>query len=390
MDKQEIQQQKSDVMDRQLQIIHFVLGKANPNRMNGVNKVANSLCTAQTELGNDVTVWGITEDPNSGFPERNYKTRLFKANRLRFILDPNIRKAVDELKGTNVIFHIHGGFIPEFYTLSKMLKRAEIPYIITGHGAYNKVAMKRSWWRKRLYFALFEKSLVANARSVHFLGESEKSGLRSIIRKFRYALIPNGQDKISQTDSIDISKTEIRFGFCGRLDIHTKGLDLLLKGFSRFVITNSKARLILIGDGADREQLEALSKELGISDKVEFKGSRFGQEKYDILASLDAFFHPSRNEGLPTAVLEAAALGVPCVVSEETNMRGYIQAHSSGIGLQENTAEKLTGSMVTIAKLKRNGEIARLQHNCEIMIRNEFDWNIIANRLVKTYMQPLA
>jgi hypothetical protein len=66
-------------------------------------------------------------------------------------------------------------------------------------------------------------------------------------------------------------------------------------------------------------------------------------------------------------------------------MKGYIQAHSSGIGLQENSAEKLTDSMVTIATLKRNGEIARLQENCEIMIKKEFDWKIIAERLVQTY-----
>lgn len=368
-----------------MEVIHFVLGKANPNRMNGVNKVANSLCTAQTDLGNDVTVWGITADPESGYPERNYKTKLFKTHPLRFVLDPKVQQAVDQLKGRQVVFHIHGGFIPEFYTLSKMLRKASIPYIITGHGAYNEVAMKKSQWRKRLYFMLFEKSLVANASSVHFLGESEESGLKKVVRKFRSVLVPNGVEEIDKPRITSSYNSEIKLGFCGRLDMHTKGLDLLTDGFAAFLELHDNAKLVLIGDGADREPLQKRCADLGIMDKVQFLGSKFGQEKLDIISGMDAFFHPSRNEGLPTAVLEAAALGVPCVVSKESNMRGYIQAHSSGIGLQENTAEKLTESMVTIAQLKRNGEIARLQENCEIMIKKEFDWKIIAERLVNTY-----
>lgn len=369
-----------------MEIIHFVLGKANPNRMNGVNKVADSLCTAMTDIGNDVTVWGITADPTSGYPDRNYKTKLFRSHPLRFVLDPKVQEAINELKGRQVVFHIHGGFIPEFYTLSKMLRKAEIPYVITGHGAYNEVAMKRSWWRKRLYFILFEKSLVANASSVHFLGESEENGLKKVVRKFKSTLVPNGQEAISEKPIVQPSYNgEMKFGFCGRLDMHTKGLDLLTDGFAAFAKHHPYAKLVLIGDGSDREALQKRCADLGIMENVQFLGSKFGQEKLDLIASMDAFFHPSRNEGLPTAVLEAAALGVPCVVSHESNMRGYIKAHSSGIGLRENTADKLTEAMVTIALLKRNGEIARLQENCEIMIKKEFDWRIIAERLVNTY-----
>jgi hypothetical protein len=143
-----------------MEIIHFVLGKANPDRMNGVNKVANSLCTAQTNLGNDVTVWGITADPTSGYPERIYKTKLFKTHPLRFVLDPKVQEAIDELKGRQVVFHIHGGFIPEFYTLSKMLTKAKIPYLITGHGKSDSIScsLRRVWWPTQARFTSLEKA----------------------------------------------------------------------------------------------------------------------------------------------------------------------------------------------------------------------------------------
>jgi len=42
-----------------MNIIHLVLGKANPNRMNGVNKVANQLATTMTNLNKEVELWGI-------------------------------------------------------------------------------------------------------------------------------------------------------------------------------------------------------------------------------------------------------------------------------------------------------------------------------------------
>jgi hypothetical protein len=44
-------------------IIHLVLGKANPDRMNGVNKVAHNQAIALFELGCDVEIWGITKTP---------------------------------------------------------------------------------------------------------------------------------------------------------------------------------------------------------------------------------------------------------------------------------------------------------------------------------------
>ena len=60
-----------------MEIIHIVLGKANPDRMNGVNKVVFQLATKQAESGRKVTVWGITKDPIKNFPDRNFETVLF-------------------------------------------------------------------------------------------------------------------------------------------------------------------------------------------------------------------------------------------------------------------------------------------------------------------------
>jgi len=48
-----------------MRVIHVVLGKANPDRMNGVNQVVHHLATEQVERGDEVEVWGITADPEA-------------------------------------------------------------------------------------------------------------------------------------------------------------------------------------------------------------------------------------------------------------------------------------------------------------------------------------
>ena len=60
-----------------MEIIHIILGKANPNRLNGVNKVVYQLATKQAEFGLNVSVWGITKDITVNFEERNFNTVLF-------------------------------------------------------------------------------------------------------------------------------------------------------------------------------------------------------------------------------------------------------------------------------------------------------------------------
>ena len=61
-----------------MEIIHLILGKANPQRMNGVNKVVYQLATEQTNAGKTVIVYGIAADTNINYPDRNFTTKKNK------------------------------------------------------------------------------------------------------------------------------------------------------------------------------------------------------------------------------------------------------------------------------------------------------------------------
>lgn len=368
-----------------MHIIHLVLGKANPDRMNGINKVVDNLAKEQTALGYRVSVWGITPDPKEKTTQRNYDLNLFQARKNKFILDDTIKEAIKECP-KDTVFHIHGGFIPEFYHFTKLLNKHGLDFILTPHGNYAANALRKNGLVKTIYFNLFEINMLSTCKAIHCLGEGEKNDIDKVHALSQKLLIPNGQrmedipEIVSRTDSpIPV------FGYCGRITRDQKGLDLLIEGFKKYKVQNGTGKLRFIGNGEYLNELSKYVKKNNLIDDVFFLGVRYGDDKFNEIASMDAFYHPSRNEGLPTAVLEAAATGVPCVVSTFTNMGEVIEKSNAGIFLKENTADEICRSMFQIESWKKEDEIKRIGQNAVNMIKLNFDWNIIAQRLIKVY-----
>jgi glycosyltransferase involved in cell wall biosynthesis len=265
-----------------MEIIHIVLGKANPNRMNGVNKVVYQMAVKQAEMQTKVSVWGITADLSTNFEERNFETRLFLKSKNPFKINTELKKALLSKK-ENTIFHIHGGWIPVFSSIEKLLHKNNLPFVFTPHGAYNIIAMKRSFWSKRLYFYLYEKSLLKNATKIHCIGKSETVGLRTLYKNNKTVLTPYGFENTTAL-SIENSKNEnVVFGFIGRLDIYTKGLDTLIIAFKRITKTHPKAQLWIVGSSNEKDRLNKMIIKNNLKKNVTLFGGKFGIEKENLL-----------------------------------------------------------------------------------------------------------
>lgn len=366
-----------------MEIIHVVLGKANPQRMNGVNKVVFELATRQSLSGKRVEVWGLTADPVVNYPERIFDTRLFRTYKNKFKLDPSFRKAAETRKG-KAVFHIHGGFNPIFSRVAKQLHELGLPFVFTPHGAYNTIAMQKSRWTKALYFRLFEKKMLERAQAIHSLGKSELTGLKSIFPNNKSLLAPYGFEW--ENEQLAQPTTEkLIIGFCGRIDIYTKGLDLLVKAFAELLLHRPNAEWWVIGDGGEMEELKRLIHAAGIQDQTRLWGSRFGEEKFDLLRQIHLFAHPSRNEGLPTAVLEAAALGIPAVVTEATNVGDSLRKHDAGRVIEHPDAHELFKALDSMAKTIEKEGWQNVQHRSIEMIRREYNWDKVIQRFEEIY-----
>ncbi len=107
--------------------------------------------------------------------------------------------------------------------------------------------------------------------------------------------------------------------FVGSLQRPYKGLGVLLEAFKLLHKLYFTAELWVIGDGMLRSEYEKRALNLGISDKIVFFGQLEHKEVFDRLANSTLFVLPSFTEGLPRALIEAMAVGLPCIA---TNVGG--------------------------------------------------------------------
>ncbi len=369
-----------------MQIVHIIIGKLKGDKMNGIHRVVHNLLLSQLALGHQSVLWGITFNPVHDYPPREYQTRLFQ-DYGKFKLSSAIEETILE-HPLDTVFHFHGGFVPQYYLFANYLNLLGYKYVFTPHGSYNLLAMKKNKWVKFFYTQIFEKFLIKRAKYIHFVGESEMAATKKITSYKDSILIPNGQKRAFKPrifKPYDGNK-KIIFGFCGRLKMRTKGLDLLLKGFSNFVRGSGvKAELHITGNGEDLNLLKGLVRSLELEGYVRFLGAKFGKEKAKFYASLDYLVLCSRNEGLPGVVLEASALGVPSIVSKETNMANYIEKYYAGIVLQENTPIEISRVLRKACILKEDRIWRNMCINAQNMIGDCFNWLTIAKRLMKAY-----
>jgi len=100
----------------------------------------------------------------------------------------------------------------------------------------------------------------------------------------------------------------------GRLDNAQKGWDALLAAFARIRAVKPEARLRIVGDGPDRPALQAMAARLGVAIACEWPGHLV--DPLPAIEAGDVYAFPSRWEGLPNALLEAVALGLPVVATD--------------------------------------------------------------------------
>jgi glycosyltransferase involved in cell wall biosynthesis len=133
----------------------------------------------------------------------------------------------------------------------------------------------------------------------------------------------------------------------GRL-VKQKGFDTLIMAFGR-VVQEIDARLIIAGEGPEREYLQGLAGELGIAGKVFFVG--FQKNPFNLLSRADVFVLSSTYEGLPMAILESMACGIPVVSTDcWSGPRELLQNGRCGLLVPVGDVNALSEAIVRLLK----------------------------------------
>jgi len=121
--------------------------------------------------------------------------------------------------------------------------------------------------------------------------------------------------------------------------IRRKGFDLLIRAMPAILAEYSDARLVILGEGKQRPDLENLVQERGLEGKVELAGNQPDMPAW--LSKMDVFVLPSWVEGLPTVILESMACQTPVIATDIPGTRELVRDGQTGWLVQPGSVEQI-------------------------------------------------
>ena len=146
----------------------------------------------------------------------------------------------------------------------------------------------------------------------------------------------------------------------------------------QYVIPNSI--LILIGEGEDYDAIEKMAREYGIYNKIIFLGAI--KDVNNKLNLFDLFILPSRFEGLPISLLEAQAIGLPCIISDNISEEVVINENVFRLSL-DDSIDSWVNRIIELKKVGKCKDNSRL-------IESGFEINNCAKKLDLYYRKMIG
>lgn len=146
------------------------------------------------------------------------------------------------------------------------------------------------------------------------------------------------------------------------------------------MIRDRRVKYLIVGSGELEGRLRALVKSLGLGGRVAFAGYR--ADVGELLHCVDAFIFPSLQEGLPVAMMEAMAAGLPIVASR---IRGNVDLAGDGFGGYLVGRRDVHGYAKAMGQVIRNRHAGMGERNAQIV--KEFDISAVSRRMEKIYRQ---
>lgn len=277
-----------------------------------------------------------------------------------------------------------------FAIVGRLLRRPVLVKSAVGRGAIKNDAPHRKarLWLLRRY-----------ARMIAISRETYAELLGSGFHNDRVFLLPNGVDinefrpcsspqaKRKSREALGLAGDSFVAIYVGLLN-KRKGIPLLLQAWKRVLQSVPMAHLLLVGPCKEQSYLSGISsklEELGLRHSASWLGERTDVDQ--LLQASDVFVFPSEREGLPNALMEAMATGLPCVARPIGGVVDLIENGANGILCSGERTELEHEIAAAISKIAQDPQIARrLGEAARRSIVDRFSLDTVAEKYRELYL----
>jgi glycosyltransferase involved in cell wall biosynthesis len=302
-----------------------------------------------------------------------------------------LRRRLAELVPETDIVHLHSLYLFHDWAAGVCCRRFGVPYILRPHGTLDPFLYRRHRWRKKLLEKLFQDDVLRRAVGMHYTTEEERLLAAPYALNPRSWVVPIGIDLGAfdgMPPSCALRERYSAIGdrkivlFFGRLNFK-KGVDVTIQAFAALARERDDLFLVLAGpDGGMQRQAERWVAEAGLGDRALFTGMVSGEAKREVLAGSDIFLLPSQAENFGLSVIEAAACGMPVIISDRVNLWREIDRAGAGL-VAPPSAEAFARHLGRL--LDRPEEARAMGRRGAELVRRDFAWEALAPRYEEMY-----
>lgn len=266
---------------------------------------------------------------------------------------------VARLLGVRVVYQVHGGKLPQQFAAGK-----------------------------RWLTGLLRASLRLPDQIV-VLASCELAAYRAFLPQQSVRLLANAIDPLPYARPArrpDYPADGLQLLYIGRLD-REKGLHEALHGLRLAGLQGARAHLRIAGGGPDEAALRLLVGELNLASAVSFVGPVFGEAKIRLLGEVDALLLPSYAEGLPYALLEGMAAGLPAITTPVGAIPDVVIEGEHGLLVPPRDIHAIARAIVRLAG--NPAWLARMSGNCRERIAASYSIQHLAREFALLYAELL-
>jgi glycosyltransferase involved in cell wall biosynthesis len=292
----------------------------------------------------------------------------------------DLQGLIDEMGPFDVV---HGHSSKAGALLRIAASRGRAARVYTPHAAITMNPALRSW--VRAIYGAIERLLGRYCEGIICVSALERDHLaQQGLPEEKLRVVPNGIGRLPHVDRdavrrrLGVDRQTVCFGWVGRVSPQ-KSVDRIISAYAMAEARMPDTHLVIVGDGPLLASAKNQARTLGIAKHVSFTGHADGIE---MMAAFDAFLLPSRYEAMPYVLLEAAASGLPIVMTNVGGAHEVVRHGENGFVLPEPDVELLADHLTALA---RSPELRSAMSRCSIEIGRQFDIDRMVDETVRVY-----